>query len=55
MIYLGRIYLEKTIGEIFSKTDEFAYFAFVDLEKTFDGVPRNVVWWALGKLDVEDS
>ena len=30
------------------------YFAFVDLEKAFDGVPRKVLWWALRSLGVEE-
>ena len=30
------------------------YMAFIDLEKTFDRVPRKVIWWALRKLDVEE-
>ena len=28
--------------------------AFVDLEKAFDRVPREVVWWALRSLGVEE-
>ena len=28
--------------------------AFVDLEKAFDRVPREVVWWALRYLGVEE-
>ena len=30
------------------------YFAFVDLEKAFDGVPREVTRWALRKAGVEE-
>ena len=31
------------------------YFAFVDLEKAFDRVPRKVVWWALHKMGVLET
>ena len=30
------------------------YFAFVDLEKAFNRVPRKVLWWALRSLGVEE-
>jgi len=30
------------------------YFAFVDFEKAFDRVPREVIRWAMRKLGVED-
>ena len=30
------------------------YFAFVDLEKAFDRVPRKALWWALRSLGVEE-
>ena len=30
------------------------YFGFVDLEKAFDGVPREVINWAMRKLRVEE-
>ena len=29
------------------------YFAFVDLEKAVDQVPRDFMWWPLRKLSVE--
>ena len=31
------------------------YMAFVDLEKAFDRVPRDVIWWAMRKLGVLTS
>ena len=42
-------YYETVIGEICSKKEEF-----VDLEKAFDRVSRDVLWWALRKLVVEE-
>jgi len=30
------------------------YFGFVDLEKVFDRVPREVISWAMRKLEVEE-
>ena len=30
------------------------YFAFVDLEKAFNRVPRKVIWWAMQKLGIEE-
>ena len=30
------------------------YFAFVDLEKAFDRIPRKVIWWAMRKLGIEE-
>ena len=30
------------------------YLAFVDLNKSFDRVPRRVVWWAMRKLGVDE-
>jgi len=30
------------------------YFGFVDLEKAFDRVPREVIRWAMRKLEVEE-
>ena len=30
------------------------YFAFVDLEKAFDRIPRKVIWWAMRKLGIDE-
>ena len=30
------------------------YFAFVDLKKAFDRVPRKVLWWAMCKLGIDE-
>jgi hypothetical protein len=30
------------------------YFAFIDLEKAFDRVPRSVLWWSMRSLGVEE-
>ena len=49
LIYLTGIYPTVT-GEIFRKK----YFAFVDLNKTFDRVSRDVIWWAVRKVGVEE-
>ena len=48
----GHFYLERVTGELFSNKN--LDFAFVDFQKAFDRVPRDVVWWALRKIAIEE-
>ena len=48
-IFIGRQLQEKCIA-----AKKPLYFAFVDLEKAFDRVPRKVLWWAMRSLGVEE-
>jgi len=41
------------VREIFGEEKD-PWMAFVDLEKAFDRVPREVVWWALRSLGVDE-
>ena len=48
--YKRHFYFETVIGEtIIKKKRKNFYFAFVDLEKAFELVPRDVVMWTLKK------
>ena len=47
-IFILRQLQEKYIGK-----HKPLYFAFVDLEKAFDRVPRKVLWWAMSRVGVE--
>ena len=43
-----------TTDAIFGVKGKKLYFGFVDLEKAFDRVPREVISWAMHKLGVEE-
>ena len=46
------IYLVRQLQEKYFGKRKKLYFAFVDLEKAFDMVLLNVVWWAMHKVGV---
>ena len=48
------IFTVRQLQEKFIAVKKPLFFAFVDLEKAFDRVPRSVLWWALRSLGVEE-
>ena len=48
------IFMVRQLQEKYLAKHKKLYFAFVDLEKAFDRVPRDVIWWAMRKLGVEE-
>ena len=48
------IFVVRQMQEKYRAVNKPLYFAFVDLEKAFDRVPRSVLWWALRNLGVEE-
>ena len=47
------IFIIRQLQEKYIAANKPLYFAFVDLEKAFNRVPRKVLWWALRSLGVE--
>ena len=48
------IFIARQLQERYSRKHRELWWAFVDLEKAFDRVPRKVVEWAMRKLGVEE-
>ena len=48
------IFIVRQVQEKHQAKKKMLYYAFVDLEKEFDRVPREVVRWALRKLCVDE-
>ena len=47
------IFILQQMQEKFLNKNKRPFFAFVDLEKAFDRVPRDVIWWAFRSLGVK--
>jgi len=48
------IYIVRQIQEKYLTQKKEIWIAFVDLEKAFDRVPRDVLWWALRQSGVDE-
>ena len=48
------IFMARQMQENFRVKGKKLYFGFVDLEKAFDRVPREVISWVMHKLGVEE-
>ena len=47
------IFIVRQLQEKHLAVNKPLYMAFIDLEKAFDRVPRDVIWWAMRKLGID--
>src|SRR5207245_7036351 len=48
------IFIVRQLQEKYLAKKKDLWMAFIDLEKVFDRVPREVLWWALREMEVEE-
>ena len=51
---INAIFVIKQVQEKFLEKKKDLWIGFLDLEKAFDRVPREVLWWSLRRLGVEE-
>src|SRR5579862_5111957 len=49
------IFIVQQLQEKYMAAKKDLWMAFIDLEKAFDRVPRDDMWWSLRELGVEES
>jgi hypothetical protein len=49
------IFLIRQVMERYKKQKKDLHMVFIDLEKTYDKIPINLMWWALDKHKVQQS
>ena len=48
------IFILRQLQERYVGKRKYTFFAFIDLEKAFDRIPRKVLWWAMRSLGIDE-